>query len=209
MRYVYLFGAAILIGILLAFLDISEPLGIVLAIVLLFGLSTNLFVLPIYMGKDVEKLEKFIRERRRNPVFKLYYGIANTLDDDVKEATDTLLRKYKDPSRQAIFKTLHALYEKDILRAKHEIQKIQPVEYKHYYQAIVAIEEGNLEEANELCSSIKSDWMKHALRAGIAEKAKDHEAFKEQIQKAFDKTRGLQRYVLYKQYEQVLRGSNA
>ncbi|MFS0865482.1 hypothetical protein [Fredinandcohnia sp. 179-A 10B2 NHS] len=205
MRYIILFGTAFLLGILFAFLEISEPFGLIIALLITFILGFYLFVFPIHMEKNVEKLEKFIEKRRKNPIFKLYYGIGNRIDQDVKEATDILLKKYKQPARQALFKTLFALYEKDILRAKDDVEEIKPPEYKRYYQAVIATEEGNIEKAEALVKEIKSEWMRHALLAGIAEKNNDQNSFKEHIQKAFEKTRGLQRYIIYKQYEMYLK----
>lgn len=138
-------------------------------------------------------------------MFKLYYGMGNRIDGDVKEATEALLRKFKQPARQAMFKTLFALYENDILRAKPDIENIQPPKYKYYYQAIVAVEEGKIEKAQELSGKIKKEWMKHALEAGIAKKVENHDEYVEQIQLAFEKTRGIQRYVFFKQFEEDLR----
>lgn len=205
MRYVILFGTAFLLGILFAFLEVSEPLGLIIAITITFILGFYLFVFPIHMEKNVEKLEKFIEKRRNNPIFKLYYGMGNRIDQDVKEATEALLKKYKQPARQALFKTLFALYEKDILRAKDDVEDIKPLEYKRYYQAVIAAEEGNIEKAEELVKVIKSEWMRHALLAEIAEKNNDQNSITEHIQKAFEKTRGLQRYIIYKQYEMYLK----
>ncbi|MEH7387132.1 hypothetical protein V7147_17220 [Bacillus sp. JJ1521] len=205
MRYVVLFGVALLLGIMTAFLEVSQPTGWIISMIVIVFLSTYLFVYPIYWEKNVEKIESFLRKRRKNPVFKLYYGMGNRIDQDVKEATEVLLRKYKQPARQAIFKTLYALYEDDILRAKKDIENIKPLQYKAYYKAIVAVEEGKLEQAAELGKQVKSEWMKHALAAGIAKKAGNHDEYVAEIRKALEKTRGMQRYVIYKQYEDDLK----
>ncbi|MCC3356175.1 hypothetical protein [Bacillus sp. REN16] len=205
MRFVVLFGVALLLGVGMAFLDVSEPLGFIISMLVIVCLTTYLFIYPIYWEKNVKKIESYLEKRRKNPAFKLYYGMGNRIDEDVKEATEILLRKYKHPARQALFKTLHALYEDDILRVKKDIEDIRPPQYKAYYQAIVAVEEGELEQAAELGKQIKSEWMKHALAAGIAKKKGNHDKFVAEIQKAFEKTRGLQRYVIYKQYEEDLK----
>ncbi|WP_026021808.1 hypothetical protein [Bacillus timonensis] len=205
MRYIVLFGVALVLGVVIAILDVSEPLGFILSMLVIVILSTYLFVYPIYWEKNVKKIESYLVKRRKNPMFKLYYGMGNRIDQDVKEATDVLLRKYKQPARQALFKTLHALYEDDILRVKSDVDEIQPPQYKAYYKAIVAVEEGNLDKAKELGKQIKSEWMKHALASGIAKKAGNHDEYVAEIQKAYEKTRGLQRYVIYKQYEKDLK----
>lgn len=205
MRFVVLIVVAFILGILMAFLEVSQPLGWFQSMAILAGLSTYLFVYPVYLEKNVNRIEAFIEKRRKNPLYKLYYGMGNRIDKDVKEATEMLLQKYKQPARQAIFKTLLALYEDDILRAKRDIEDIHPPQYKYYYQTIVAIEEGNMERATELKELVKTEWMKHALAAGIANKAGNHKEYLAEIQKAFEKTRGLQRYVIYKQYEADLK----
>lgn len=205
MRFVVLFGVALVLGVGMAFFEVGEPLGFILSMIVIVCLSTYLFVWPVYWEKNVKKIESYLEKRRKNPVYKLYYGMGNRIDEDVKEATEALLQKYKQPSRQALFKTLHALYEDDILRVKSDIEDIQPQQYKAYYQAIVAVEEGNLDKAKELGKQIKSEWMKHALASGIAKKAGNHDEYVVEIQKAYEKTRGLQRYVIYKQYEEDLK----
>ncbi|MEH7235279.1 hypothetical protein [Bacillus sp. JJ1562] len=205
MRYIVLFGVAILLGVLLGFLDVGQPFSMIISMIVIVGLSTYLFVYPIYWEKNVKKIESYLEKRRKNPLFKLYYGMGNRIDQDVKEATEALLQKYKQPARQAIFKTLFALYEDDIGRAKKDIEEIQPPQYRYYYQAIIAIEEGQVNEATELSGQINSEWMKHALAAGIAKKEGNQAEYVAEIQKAFEKTRGMQRYVIYKQYERDLK----
>ncbi|MEH7224633.1 hypothetical protein V7112_12565 [Bacillus sp. JJ1566] len=207
MRVGVLFGVAILIGVLLGFLDVGQPTSMIISMIVIVCLTTYLFIYPIYWEKNVEKIEAYLKKRRKNPAFKLYYGMGNQIDQDVKEATEALLEKYKHPAKQALFKTLYALYEDDILRVKKDIEDIHPPQYKAYYQAIVAVEEGKLEKAAELCDQVKSEWMKHALAAGIAKKKGNHEEYVAEIGKAFEKTRGMQRYVIYKQYEKDLKAN--
>ncbi|MFS0821403.1 hypothetical protein [Bacillus sp. 1P02SD] len=204
MRFVVLFGVALLLGVLLGFLDLGQPTSMIISMIVIIVLGTYLFIYPIYGEKNVRKIESYLEKRRKNPAFKLYYGMGNRIDQDVKEATEVLLQKYKHPAKQALFKTLHALYEDDILRVKKDIEDIHPPQYKAYYQAIVAVEEGKLEQAAELGEQVKSKWMKHALAAGIAKKAGNHAEYVSEIQKAFEKTRGMQRYVLYKQFQRDL-----
>lgn len=205
MRLLALLLVAFILGIVLAAFDVSEPISVVSSIFIIFSFSLYLFVYPIYLEKNVRKIETYLAKRRKNPLFKLYYGMGNRIDDDVKEATEVLLQKYKQPARQAMFKTLLALYEEDILRAKSDIEDIQPQQYKAYYQAIVAIEEGKMEQASEFADQVKTEWMKHALAAGISKKAGNHDKYVTEIQKAFENSRGLQRYIIYKQYESDLK----
>ncbi|WP_099354531.1 hypothetical protein [Fredinandcohnia onubensis] len=205
MRVVVLFGISLLLGVLLGFLELGQPISMTISMIVIVVLGTYLFIYPIYGEKNVRKIESYLEKRRKNPAFKLYYGMGNRIDQDVQEATESLLRKYKDPARQALFKTLHALYEDDILRVKKDIEDIHPSQYKAYYQAIVAVEEGKLEQAAELGNQVKSEWMKHALASGIAKKKGDHDEYVAEIQKAYEKTRGMQRYIIYKQYEEDLK----
>nr|WP_309098329.1 hypothetical protein [Fredinandcohnia onubensis] len=205
MRVAVLFGVALLLGVLLGFLELGQPTSMIISMIVIVVLGTYLFIYPIYWEKNVRKIESYLEKRRKNPAFKLYYGMGNRIDQDVQEATVALLRKYKDPARRALFKTLHALYEDDILRVKKDIEDIHPPQYKAYYQAIVAVEEGKLEQAAEFGNQVKSEWMKHALASGIAKKKGDHGEYVAEIQKAYEKTRGMQRYIIYKQYEADLR----
>lgn len=205
MRFIVLFVVAFLLGIVLAVFEIRGPVSVVISLFVIFSLSFYLFVYPIYLEKNVKKIESYLEKKRKNTLFRLYYGMGNRIDQDVKEATEILLRKYKQPARQAMFNTLYALYEDDILRAKGDIEQIQPPRYKYYYQAIVAIEEGKIERADELREQVKTEWMKHALAAGIAKKAGYQEEYIVEIQKAYEKTRGLQRYMIFKQFEQDLK----
>ncbi|MEI2401152.1 hypothetical protein [Paenibacillus phytohabitans] len=205
MRVAVLFGIALLLGVLLGLLELGQPTSMIISMIVIVVLGTYLFIYPIYWEKNIRKIESYLEKRRKNPVFKLYYGMGNRIDQDVKEATEALLQKYKDPTRQALFKTLHALYEDDILRVKKDVEDIRPPQYKAYYQAIIAVEEGELEQAAELRKQVKSEWMKHALAAGIAKKAGNHEEYVTEVQKAYEKSRGMQRYVIYKQFEEDMK----
>jgi hypothetical protein len=117
---------------------------------------------------------------------------------------DQLMSKYKQPETQAQFKAALGVYRKDMATVREAVPYIRKSDYRAYYETILLIENGESDQARKTSESIKKHWMRLALLVEMEIKAGRHEAAIEYAREAINSTKGVHRYVLYKEYERVL-----
>jgi hypothetical protein len=156
---------------------------------------------PILFSKDIEKSEKYLIKHQKNPMYQLYYAIANNMDAEAESAFAKFNAKYKNSYRQALLNTAYAIYKKDIQTARENVGAIKPVQNRLYYEAFIAIESKQLNKAREIADQLPKGWMKESILAEVFEKQGNKTLAKEHALKAFEQTRGLQRYMIYKSNE--------
>ncbi|HWL12264.1 MAG TPA: hypothetical protein VNQ57_04685 [Ureibacillus sp.] len=191
----------ILISIVMSLWQVNFSMVLLTNFIVAF---TGLMLPTVYITlreKDISRIEKFLMKQKRNPNFMLVHALANKNDKDVEEAIHKLLRKHRQRHKQALYKTLYALYKEEILTAKQGIEWIRPLPYKHYYKSIVFIEEGNIKKATQLIEQISIPWMKSALLSEIERKKGNSEEALQLAKRALNQVNGLQKYVLYKTYQ--------
>ncbi|WP_456277872.1 hypothetical protein [Bacillus sp. AK128] len=174
---------------------IGTVMVLVLAIVLLPTLNNVLW------ETNIDKIERFLLKNKRNPHFYMVYAMANELDEEVRSITAKLLQKYKQKSRQATYKVGEALYFKDFVVVKSQLEHIKSPTYHFYYQAIILLEENDIEAANEVIDKITTKWMKNGLLAEREKKLNNITQAKQYAETAIQQTRGLQRYLMHKTFE--------
>lgn len=203
MQYAILLFIAFIISFIAAWLEIHMMVTIVVIFLLTFSSLIFTKFYPILWTKNTEKTERFMKKNLKDPMIHLYYGLANGLDDEVEVAMGKILRKYKDKTKQALFKTIDALYKKNLETAEANVEYIRPLPYQHYYRVAIAIENNELTMASELIEKVEIEWMKDALQCELKQKQGKRMEAVEFAQRALEKTRGLQKYLLVKEYEKA------
>lgn len=201
----YLFYVAVFIFALLMTINDNPPLltvgGVFVAAFLSFLLF---FYYPLLFEKRIDRLESFLRKQKKTPAIYINYVLANRLEDEVKLVIDQLMSKYKQAETQAQFKAAFGIYYKDTLTVREAVPHIRKSDYRSYYETFLLIENGENDLAKETLQSIKKHWMRLALLVEIEIHTGHHEAAILYARKALNSTRGVQHYVLYKQYEETL-----
>ncbi|MBP1906782.1 hypothetical protein J2Z32_003446 [Paenibacillus turicensis] len=152
-------------------------------------------------SSDLKKIEKALTSNRSVPIFNLYLALGSRDDEKVDICVEALLNKYKLPSRQALFKTIHAMYKEEILTVKEEIKLIKPQTYQYYYEALLCIEEFNITSAEKYIDMIDKPWMKLVLLSTLKLRLGDDlEAYQLSLQ-ALEQSKGIQKYAIYKSME--------
>ncbi|WP_088043681.1 hypothetical protein [Bacillus sp. EAC] len=159
---------------------------------------------PLFISVNVSKIEKFLLKNKQNPLYFFVYSTANNLNSEAEESYIKILIKYKNSSRQAIYKTAYAIYKKDTFGANANVHLIKQKEYRQYYQALIAILEGDMSKARLVADKINSIWMRETILAETYEKEGDIDKATEYAISALVKTRGVQRYSLYKNFEHLI-----
>jgi hypothetical protein len=201
MRYIIAFILSFLSFFTLQYFNVESVFTNGLVFLLIVAIVFYPILHTVLFETNIDKIERFLLKNRKNPNFYMIYALANENDEEVKDITDMLLKKYKQESRQAMYKVVQALYFKDIAEAKLHINKIKPLHYRSYYQSSILLEEGDLDGAVELMEKLPSQWMKDAILAEHAKKLNNLPTAKDYANKAMLSSKGLQRYLLYKTYE--------
>ncbi|WP_068534437.1 hypothetical protein [Paenibacillus glacialis] len=162
------------------------------------------YIHMVLQETNLVRLEKFLIRQRKNPALYLFYAIANKQDEEVRILIDRLLVKYKHPQKQALYKAIYGTYRKNITTVKNEVSLIQSVQFRYYYETYVYIEEGNLELARATTAKVSKPWMKNSLLSEIELQTGNRPEAIELARQALQSSRGLQRYIVYKNYEREL-----
>ncbi|APO45906.1 hypothetical protein BS614_18995 [Paenibacillus xylanexedens] len=159
---------------------------------------------PLVFDKRIDRLASFLSKQQNTPGTYIIYVLANRLDDEVELVMEQIMQKYKRRTSQAQFKAAYGLYRKDMFAIRQAVPHIGLSDYRTYYETILLLEDGKSEDARERLQSIKKQWMRSTLLAGIEVKANNRDTAIQHAHEALNSSRGVNRYVLYKEYERVL-----
>jgi hypothetical protein len=202
-QFSIILGFAIVLGVIAAWVDI--PFWILLiAILFVTALVAYLpIVMNLYITEDMKKVERFIEARLNQPVFHFYYALANEDDFQVEKALREVRNKYKKGNYYAVYSVTYAAYKGKLVEERDVIAQIKQPALRLYYEGLLAIEDGELERANQLAGKQLKPWMKEAILAEVARQRGERDLEIKHQQEAIRLTRGVQRYLLVKKYEGV------
>ncbi|WP_310829028.1 hypothetical protein [Paenibacillus pedocola] len=162
------------------------------------------FYYPAALDKRVDCVESFLRSQKKNPALYIQYVFANRLEDEAKMIMEQLMSKYKRATAQAPFKAAYGLYRKDMAAVQEAVPYIRYPDYRAYYETALLVEDGKSAQAREHLESIKKRWMRSALLAEMERKSGNSVTAVKHARDAVYFSRGVQRYVLHKEYERTL-----
>ncbi|WP_432353969.1 hypothetical protein [Sporosarcina sp. A2] len=195
-RWLFLFGAGIVLTVVLLLANIPLWAVVVIVTILYISVTMGRPLYIIYATNDLKKIDAFLTKNRSNTIFAYAYAVAHESEEIVIEAIETILQTHKQPKLQAVYAANLAIWQQD-QEALHRISMHLPTaDYVNYYTASALLMEGNVERAQILQTSIKKKWMKHALQASIAEQSGDQTAYRKEVELATSHARGIQHYVL-------------
>ncbi len=201
---ILIYSVLFAVVLFMAFNDYSPILVIGVAVVAALIAFVTQFYYPAALDKRVDRVESFLRSQKKNPAMYIQYVLANRLEDEAKTIMEQLMSKYKRVAVQAPFKAAYGHYRKDMAAVQEAVPYIRYSDYRAYYETALLVEDGNSEQAREHLESIKKQWMRSALLAEIELKAGDIETAVKYARDAVNSSRGIQRYVLHKEYERTL-----
>ena len=206
--YVITFFLSLLCFFILFLLQLNELIYFVFAFIIIFAIVMYPILKISFWETNLEKIENFLVKNKKNANFYIIYALANKTDDEVKSITNKLVAKTKNKSRIAHYKMMEAIYFKDLTAARKIVVDIVDPKYRNYYEAMIAIEDGDEKRAEELMKEIPNNWMYYALLVVHEQKKNNLAKAKKYAQKAIEETKGLQRYLLHKTYEREFSTQN-
>lgn len=162
------------------------------------------FYYPLLYEKRIESVETFLRKQKKTPAIYINFVLANRLEEEARLIVEQLMFKHKQAETQAPFKAAFGVYCKDMATVREAVPFLRNSDYRAYYETILLIESGENDQAKETLATITKDWMRLALLADMEIRAGRHETAVQYAREAINSSKGVHRYVIYKEYERVL-----
>ncbi|MBM7621512.1 hypothetical protein JOC95_003401 [Bacillus tianshenii] len=191
------------IGIVLGFMNISFNFWIFvgLLVVAFFVLSLQ-DIRFMFLSKDVKKMEKYLIKKKHEPYYGFILELANGNLPEAKKQLEDLEKKWKG-KKTAIFRAQYYLRVGNIVRAKEEAELIEQPDMKNYVLAAIAAMEKDDAKVEALKPALKKEWMRHVIETERAINKKNLSVAKEKKEKALASTKGLQYFMIFKEYENL------
>lgn len=197
---ILLYTIAILIGG--AYGYFGYPFWMFLLTVIPFALLFLFLKLyPVFFTENMNQVEAYLLANQKKPIYAFYYALANRRDEEVEGSFTLAISKIKSKPGKAQLQIIYYLYKGNPEKAKKYLSELKPMDVKHYYDAMISIEEGQLSTARFLKERIKKPWYKDAIEAEINLKEGNYLEAYTFSELAVANTKGLQRYILVKNYE--------
>lgn len=188
---IFMFTAAIIIGIVSGIFGLSTHLMIIVLFILAF-MSLGYILYTIQFSKNMDRIHKFLEKNQKQPVYRYAFEVGNGSTESQLEAIDAILKKYKSPVMQATYKMHRALLSKNYILAMQEIQTIANKPLGQYCIATLYALQGDHQQARQI--PLKPAWQQAVVEAIIAFNEQSPH-YEEKKQQAIDLARGVQRYV--------------
>lgn len=165
--FVFLLVSSFLLGLF------NAPMWMIFVVFVLFiGGVMYLSLYPVLYEKKVDKILKFLQKSKNAHNQFLYYLYHGNLDKAAKA-----VKEIKNEQLQYYAKLALLDQQKMLMEGKTYLSKLKNGEYKAYYSAAIALEEGNFQEYQENLSSVKDQLnrsfllIEEKVRAGETQQA--------------------------------------
>ncbi|WP_066052737.1 DUF2892 domain-containing protein [Robertmurraya korlensis] len=199
-QFSIIFGVAIVLGVIAALVDIPFWILIVVILFVTAAVSYLPIMFNLYITNDMKKVERFLEDRANQPIFHFYYAMANDDDFQIERALRDVREKYKKGHYYTVYTVTYAAYKGKLVEERDLIAQIKQPTLRLYYEGLLAIEDGDLERAEQLVREQKKPWMREAILAEASAKRGNQELTIKHQQEAIRLTKGLQRFLLVKKY---------
>ena len=203
----YIFIILVCIALTVAMSSLELPFWFIyLSIVVVYIL---LLVVPqlwiMYKSNNLARIERFLEENKKKPLFA--YALAVKMGDrhEIIQVIQDILKKYKQPYMQQVYKTNLALHDDDVASFVKLANQISKEPLRTYYLAYSEALQGNYEEARTLKANLPEGWMPHAIEAIIAIVSGDLETFRKEAKACVEYARGVQKFNLMYAFQHMER----
>lgn len=159
----------------------------------------NLFYIIMY-SQNLKKLEKYIKQNSKNPIYKSLQLLAQGTDEEFMNSLEAIVKKYKNTKYEATYGALLAMMQGNFEQA-HRYNKPQlhkeVGKYTHYLIEIMAGKE--IEDV----PVFKQSWMNASLEAHRAFVRKDLMTFEILSKQATNQAKGIQYYGNYYTFKRM------
>ena len=150
---------------------------------------------------NINKIEKMLLKNRKHPYYRFIYAVSNKDDKQIILSYRKMVKQKKYQRLYPLITIIFSLYFNKTLGLAEEIEKLRQPTLKKYYKALLLIEENQLNEAKNIAETMNKTWMIEALLSEVRLKEGDQGQAKKHAKTALKHARGIQYYLLKKEYE--------
>lgn len=192
-KWILYYSIALLIGIIFAIFEWPFWVACVILFALAFVFICEV-LFTLYGTKNIVKVEKFIKRKTKEPIYKHIYTQGFGTKEEQILAIDAILHKYKQQNIQHYYRCIQYILQDNLECALNEATKINKEPLKSYSKAFIHASMGN--ELEALSYPLAKTWMQEAILATIAHTKKDYISFETHANNAFSAARGIQKLSL-------------
>lgn len=197
LKYALIFVLGVILATAMMFLELPFWFIYVSVVIIYLLLLVAPQMYIVYKSKDLNKIENYLEKNRRKPIFAYPLALKTGDQEQIVRSIEEILKRYKQPYMQEVYKTILTLFEGDVSKMEHQAKQISKEPLRTYYIAYAAALKGNYDEANTLKEQLPKEWMNHAIAAVIAKEQGNMELFDIEANKCIELATGVQRYGLY------------
>jgi len=188
---------ASLLGIGLLLIGIPKWLVFTLVIFLYLAYSVFLPAHIIYRSKSINTINRYVKRHSDQPIFSYSYALGNGNEEDIEVALKRVMNTYDQEDMHDVYGANLAIFQNKPAKILEHADKIEGLDYRHYYHAYAYVLQNRLDEASDHLEKLEIPWMTHSIHALAAKKRNDIEEFRRESTKAIESAQGMQRYVLH------------
>ncbi|KPN94720.1 hypothetical protein [Lysinibacillus sp. ZYM-1] len=199
-QLIFFYLAIILLAMVLSLsgVRLSFSLGIfaVLAVAMIYR-----HIHILYRTNNMELVDKWVKRRRKEPIFAALYASAyGTLEEQIR-AFDVIIHQYKQPAIKYNYQFMKAIMEENHGAAKAAAQQINKEPLSSYAFCYLAALEGRTVAMRS--DKLTQSWMQPAIEAVYAHTQKDQALFRQWADASIEQARGVQKYGLIHNFRQM------
>lgn len=201
LSYLYLFLVVVVVASIGGFFEIPFP-PILLLIILIAVIFLLFPTWRIFWGiSDAKKIEQILLKNKRNPFYRFYYGLANGNETDVDESVKKINLGFHPRSVKKQYQLIAACFHEQPDEMEKLLKSMKNSVFTLYYQASQSILTNDFEGARRFIDQNPKLWMREALTAELLAKENQKEEAIAHARLALSKTKGLQRFLLLRNWE--------
>ncbi|MFJ5769463.1 hypothetical protein [Psychrobacillus sp. NPDC093180] len=197
LRYVLIILLGTVLSVVMGASDLPFWLIYLSVVVLFFVLLVGPQMYIVYKSNKLARIERYLQENKKKPLFAYALAIKTGHREAIAQAINGVLKKYKQPYMQQVYKANLALYEKDVSSFVRLAEQVSKEPLRTYYIAYAKALQGKYEEAQTLKANLLPGWMPYAIDAIIAKEQGDLETFQIAASASVESARGIQKFSLF------------
>ncbi|WP_397538643.1 hypothetical protein [Rummeliibacillus pycnus] len=203
LRLLMFYLVVLVIGAIFIWLKVPTSFSVAFFTILAVAI-VGYYAYTMTSSKNTKAILRQVRNQKRNPTYAYALAIKEGSKEDEIAALDRLIEKFKNqPDGQQDYEFQRAVRLGDLASARDIVNSMKNGPLKSYNTAYVEALSGKYGNARN--QPFLQPWMPHSIEAVIAKKQHKLERYKEEMQLAIDKSRGIQRLMNQVTYEKTLK----
>ncbi|WP_252501869.1 hypothetical protein [Sporosarcina sp. Marseille-Q4943] len=201
---VIIISALLAVALFLSGLQIWLVFTIIMLFTFILTMGYPFYI--IYRSKSLKLIDRYLANHRNKPIFSYAYALAHGTDKEIHDSLNKILKSYPHAEVQDVYNANLLVFQKDWRRLIETSKKMTTTFYRDYYAGIGYTMSNNKEKSSESLSKVRTPWMVHSLKAIIALKQGQKDAFQTEATLATRNAVGMQRYVTHYMLKRMAEG---